>query len=114
MAKADYKRKLTAIMSADVQGYSRLMRDDEEATFRILNRYKETMAMLIERHHGRLVDSTGDNLLAEFESVVGALRSAVTIQRVLKIKCRRNPPLQYCLSPKKSTKDLHNSKSSTG
>ena len=55
MAKANYKRKLTAIMSADVEGYSRLMGDDEEATVSTLNRYKETMAMLIERHRGRLV-----------------------------------------------------------
>ena len=60
MAKAVYKLKLTAIMSADVEGCSRLMRDDEESTVSTLNRHKETMAMLFDRHRGRFVDSTGD------------------------------------------------------
>jgi adenylate cyclase len=62
------------------------MRDDEEATVRTLNMYKEMMFVLIERNHGRLVDSTGDNLLAEFSSVVDAVRCAVQIQEDLKEK----------------------------
>ena len=78
------KRKLSAILSADVAGYSRLMRDDEEATVRTLNKYKEMIFGLIERHNGRLVDSPGDNLLAEFASVVDAVGCAVQIQKHLK------------------------------
>jgi adenylate cyclase len=81
-----FKRKLTAILSADVEGYSALMRDDEEATVRTLNTYKEMMFILIERNQGRLVDSTGDNLLAEFSSVVDGVRCAVQIQEDLKEK----------------------------
>lgn len=60
------ERKLAAIFSADVQGYSRLMGDDEEATIRTLTDYREVMATLIRQHRGRVVDSPGDNLLAEF------------------------------------------------
>jgi adenylate cyclase len=81
-----FKRKLTAILSADVVGYSRLMRDDEEATIGTLNAHKKMIFNLIERNQGRLVDSTGDNLLAEFVSVVDAVRCAVQIQEDLKAK----------------------------
>lgn len=66
MNTGEFKRRLTAILSADVAGYSRLMRDDEEATVRTLETYKEIMFTLIRQHRGRLVDSPGDNLLAEF------------------------------------------------
>ena len=76
-------RKLTAILSADVQGYSRLMGDDETATVRTITAYRELMTHVIQAHHGRVVDATGDNLLAEFASVVDALHGAVEIQRVL-------------------------------
>jgi adenylate cyclase len=79
-----FKRKLSAILSADVAGYSRLMREDEEATVRTLNKYVGMIFDLIERHNGRLVDSPGDNVLAEFASVVDAMRCAVRIQRRLK------------------------------
>ncbi len=71
------KRKLAAILSADVQGYSRLMGDDEEATIRTLKTYREVITALIEQHHGRVVDSPGDNMLAEFASAVDAVKSAV-------------------------------------
>ena len=67
------ERKLTAIFSADVKGYSRLMGDDEEATIRTLTAYREVMASLIQQHRGRVVDSPGDNLLAEFASAVDAV-----------------------------------------
>ncbi len=77
------KRKLAAILSADVEGYSRLMGDDEVSTIRTLTAYKEVMAALIEQHRGRVVDSPGDNLLAEFASVVDAVGCAVEIQREL-------------------------------
>jgi adenylate cyclase len=82
----EVKRKLTAILSADVKGYSRLMGDDEKGTVRTLNAYREVMANLIQQHHGRVVDATGDNLLAEFASVVDAAECAVEIQKELKTR----------------------------
>jgi class 3 adenylate cyclase len=81
-----YGRKLTAILSADVKGYSRLMGEDEEATIRTLTAYREVMADLIQKHRGRVVDSPGDNVLAEFKSVVDGVRCAVEIQEELKAK----------------------------
>ncbi len=77
------ERKLAAILSADVQGYSRLMGDDEEATIRTLTAYREVMTSLIEQHRGRVVDSPGDNLLAEFASAVDAVQGSVAIQKDL-------------------------------
>ncbi len=74
------ERKLTAILSADVEGYSRLMGEDEEATVKTLNTYREAMSRHIEEHQGRVIDSPGDNLLAEFTSAVSAIRCAVVIQ----------------------------------
>jgi len=78
------ERKLTAILSADVEGYSRLMGEDEEATIRTLTSYQKVMAPVIELHRGRVVDSPGDNLLAEFTSVVDAVQCAVVIQTTLR------------------------------
>jgi adenylate cyclase len=86
MTTQEVKRKLTAILSADVKGYSRLMGEDEEATVRTLNAYKEVMANLIQQHHGRVVDAPGDNVLAEFASVVNAVECAVEIQKELKTR----------------------------
>jgi adenylate cyclase len=86
MTTQEAKRKLAAILSADVKGYSRLMGEDEEGTARTLNTYKEVMAVLIQRHHGRVVDAPGDNVLAEFTSVVDAVRCAVEIQKDLKTR----------------------------
>lgn len=79
------KRKLVAILSADVKDYSRLMQDNEAETVSTLNKYKTVMERLIIQHHGRVVDSPGDNLLAEFASVVDATQGAVAIQRELKV-----------------------------
>jgi adenylate cyclase len=84
------KRRLAAIVSADVKEYSRLMREDEAATVRTLTAYREIMADLIRQHHGRVVDSPGDNLLAEYASVVDAVQSAVAIQKELKARNGRN------------------------
>jgi len=78
------KRKLIAILSADVKGYSRLMSMDEEATVRTLNTYKHAMGDLIRHYGGRVVDAPGDNLLAEFGSVVDAVKCAVEIQKEIK------------------------------
>src|SRR3989442_12326675 len=80
------ERKLTAILSADVKGYSRLMGEDEEATIRTLTAYRDVFATGIHQHHGRVVDSPGDNLLAEFASAVDAVQCAVEIQRELKVR----------------------------
>jgi adenylate cyclase len=86
MPPHDLKRKLTAILSTDVKGYSRLMGDDEEWTVRTLNAYKEVIKSLVQQHRGRVVDAPGDNLLAEFASVVDAVQCAVEIQQVLRAK----------------------------
>ena len=79
MSHEGFKRKLTAILSADVEGYSRFMAEDEEATVRTLTDYREVMGTLIQQHNGRVIDSPGDNLLAEFASVVDAVQCAVAV-----------------------------------
>jgi len=86
MTTQEVKRKLTTILSADVKGYSRLMGEDEKGTVRILNTYKEVMTGLIQHHHGRVVSAPGDNVLAEFGSVVDAVECAVEIQKELKTR----------------------------
>ena len=77
-------RRLAAILAADVAGYSRLMRADEEGT---LERLKALRRQLIDpkigEHHGRIVKTTGDGLLAEFASVVDAVRCAAEVQRAM-------------------------------
>ena len=83
MAEKDFKRKLSAILSADVAGYSRLMSEDDDATVRKLTGHREMMSTLIRQHQGRVVDSPGDNLLAEFESVLQGVNCAVEIQAIL-------------------------------
>ena len=91
MTAEKFKRKLTAILSADVKGYSRLIGEDEEGTIRTLNTYKEMMTGLIQHHRGRVVGSAGDSVLAEFASVVDAVRCAVGIQEELKDRNRDLP-----------------------
>ena len=86
------ERKLAAILSADVKGYSRLTGEDEEATIRTLTAYREVMMTLIQQHRGHVVDSPGDNLLAEFASAVDAVQCAVEIQRELKVRNAELPP----------------------
>jgi adenylate cyclase len=78
-----FKRKLTAILSADVAGYSRLMGEDEDATVRTLKVYRELISGYIHNHRGRVVDSPGDNILAEFASVVDAVKCAAEVQMEL-------------------------------
>ena len=86
MTTQEVKRKLTAILSADVKGYSRLIAKDEVGTLQTLNAHKEAIANLIRDHHGRVVDAPGDNLLAEFASVVDAVERGVEIQRELRAR----------------------------
>jgi len=83
MSADGFKRKLSAILSADVAGYSRLMGEDDSATVRTLTGHREMMSTLIRQHQGRVVDSPGDNLLAEFESVLQGVNCALEIQREL-------------------------------
>ena len=86
MTDKDFKRKLTAILHADVKGYSRLMGEDEETTLKTLTAYLDVMATFIQQYHGRTVGTEGDAILAEFGSVVDAVRCAVKIQETLKPK----------------------------
>jgi adenylate cyclase len=86
MTPEKFKRKLTAILIADVKGYSRLMGTDEEATVRTLQAYREVMTSSIQHHRGRVLDTAGDSVLAEFASVVDAVQCAVEIQQVLRAK----------------------------
>jgi adenylate cyclase len=79
-------RKLSGILSADAVGYSRLMEEDEASTIRSLEDSKKLMGALIDQFKGRVVDAPGDNLLAEFSSVVDATECAVKIQQELKTK----------------------------
>ena len=92
MEPTGFNRKLAAILSADVKGYSRLMRSDEEATVRTLTTYRTAINDLVQQYRGRIVDTPGDNILAEFTSVVDAVNCAVEIQREL---AERNAELPY-------------------
>jgi adenylate cyclase len=83
MAEEGFKRKLAAILSADVEGYSRLMDDNEEATVQTLSAYRNAINDLVQQYRGRIVDTPGDNILSEFTSVVDAVNCAVEIQREL-------------------------------
>jgi len=80
MTETETRRKLTTIMSADVQDYSRLMGADEEGTLATLKRYRDSMSAVIGLHGGRVVNTWGDGLIAEFPSVVEAVRAAIDIQ----------------------------------
>ena len=86
MTNQEVKRKLTAILSADVKGYSRLMGEDEVTTLKTLSAYRDVMRNLVQHFNGRVVDISGDSLLAEFGSVVDAIRGAVEIQKELKTR----------------------------
>lgn len=86
MNEEQLHRKLAAIFFADVVGYSRLMRDDEGSTVSRLAAYREIFSNLVLQHRGRIVDMSGDNVLAEFSSVVDAMQSAVSIQKELKAR----------------------------
>jgi TolB-like protein/class 3 adenylate cyclase len=98
MTTEDFKRRLSAILSADVEGYSQLMREDEEATVHTLTTYRTAMTHLINQYRGRVVDSPGDNILAEFTSVVDAVNCGVELQRELaerNVELRENRRMQF-------------------
>src|SRR6476620_1806056 len=82
VASERVKRRLAAILAADVAGYSRLMGIDEEGTLAALKALRRELAdPKIKEHHGRIVKTTGDGLLIEFASIVDAVRCAVEVQR---------------------------------
>jgi adenylate cyclase len=81
MATTTATRRLAAILAADVVGYSRLMGVDEEGTHeRFKAHLREVLDPKVRKHHGRIVKTTGDGVLAEFASVVEAVRCAREIQ----------------------------------
>lgn len=80
---AETKRKLTTILSADVQDYTRLMGADEEGTLATLKRHRDRMSGVIDLHGGRVINTWGDGLIAEFPSVVEAVRAAIDVQSEL-------------------------------
>jgi adenylate cyclase len=84
MTTQEDKRKLATILSGDVKGYSRLLAKDQEGTIRTLNSHKELMANLIQQCQGKVIDAPGDNVHAEFPSVMDAVQCAVEIQKGLK------------------------------
>ena len=86
------KRKLAAILHVDVVGFSRLMGEDEDATHRALGRLRAVVDPLIAGHGGRIVGTAGDSLLADFSSVVDALRCAVEMQRAARTVNETTPP----------------------
>ena len=83
MSELPIKRRLAAILAADIAGYSRLMADDEEATARTLGTYRLAVSDLVVEHGGRVFNTAGDSLAAEFSSTLEAVRAAVAIQRAI-------------------------------
>src|SRR5688572_13575562 len=77
------KRRLAAILAADIAGYSRLMSEDEAATVRDLKAHQAVVLPLVGRHGGRIIDTAGDGVLAEFPSVIGAAECAIEMQTVM-------------------------------
>lgn len=79
MAKERVQRRLAAILSADVEGYSRLMHADEDGTLRLLNSHRAIIDRLIDEYGGRIANTSGDGVLAEFPSAVDGLKCALEI-----------------------------------
>ena len=86
MTEEGTKRKLTALLSADVKGYSRIMGEDEKATIETLKTYREVMETLIHHYKGRVIDAPGDNVLSQFASVVDAVECAIPSGPSIEIK----------------------------
>ncbi len=85
------QRRLAAILSADVVGYSRLMAEDEAATVRTVTAYRGEVELHLGQHRGRLVDFTGDNFLAESPTALEAVRCALAIQSALSLRNASTP-----------------------
>ena len=96
MPEAD--RRLAAILSADVAGYSRLMADDEDATVRTLRAWREQVSALITEHRGALADFTGDNFLAEFPAARDAVECALDVPAKRMHSCANSSRLRRAIS----------------
>src|SRR5438552_19202666 len=81
--KPSIQRRLAAILAADIAGYSRLMHEDEPATVRDLKAHQSVILPLVGQHGGRIIDTAGDGIMAEFPSVIGATACAAEIQTVM-------------------------------
>jgi class 3 adenylate cyclase len=103
MADPSSRRKLAAILSADVVGYSRMMAANEAATVETLRSYRDIIGRLVARRGGRVVNAPGDALLAEFPSAVEAVQAAIEIQKVLEGHNIQLEPEQRCSSASGST-----------
>ena len=89
-------RKLAAILSADIAGYSTLMGADEEGTVRKLRQVREAVLPIIEQFGGRIIDLAGDGILAEFPSAVRAMESAAAVQdRMGELNAQSGPPMLF-------------------
>src|ERR1041384_4484306 len=88
------KRRLTTVLCADVHGYSRLMEADEAGTMAALRRHRTAISGLVERHDGRIVNTWGDAVIAEFASVVEAVQCAVEIQHEVSGQQAEQPDAQ--------------------
>ena len=91
MDDASIRRRLSAILAADIAGYSRLMGQDEAGTVRDLKGHQAVILPLVGRHGGRIIDTAGDGILAEFPSVIGATECAVEIQHVMTVRNEEVP-----------------------
>jgi adenylate cyclase len=94
MSADQVERKLAAIFAADVEGYSRLMGIDEVGTLRTLTAYREIIDALIAQDRGRIFNTAGDSVLAEFPSVVDAVQCAVDVQRAIAEENTKRSPEQ--------------------
>src|SRR5262249_20787186 len=92
MEASSVRRRLAAILAADVAGYSRMVAEDEEGTLRTLGAYRGIIADLVAEHGGRIFGTAGDSVMAEFASAVQAVRAAVAMQLALQ---RRNADLPH-------------------
>jgi class 3 adenylate cyclase len=86
MIADNQQRRVAVILAADVFGYSRLMAKDEDSTFRTLKAHRNVIDRVIARHEGRIFNTAGDSVLAEFNSAVEAVRCAITIQDELRVR----------------------------
>jgi len=107
MVEERVKRRLAAILAADVVGYSRLMGEDEEATLTTLNSYLSVIDELILTHDGRVFGSAGDSVIAEFASPVEAVRCATEIQLELDKQRRCAGPAPHAISHRCEPRRCH-------
>jgi class 3 adenylate cyclase len=92
MDEVHVERRLAAILVADIAGYSRLMAEDEDATVATLKGHQAVVLPLVEAHGGRIQDTAGDGILAEFRSVQQAVECAIAIQRTMAERNAAVPP----------------------